>query len=99
MNAVKASVLRTIVPIVWGWVLSLPITQPTLDLLGITDGQAEQGVAGLITAVAASVYYSAVRYAETRRAKIDGAVTRLRRRWPWIVLVGWPTPPQYPRQT
>jgi uncharacterized membrane protein len=96
-SAVLASILRTVVPMVWAAVLSWPVTGPVLDVLGVSEGSAERLVSGATTVVVGSVYYSLVRWLESRREWAAEVAQRARRRWPWIVLLGWHQAPVYDR--
>ncbi len=95
MGRVLPSLVRTVVPLVWAWILSWPFTGPVLDAFGVSEGTAERAVTGVVTVVVGSVYYSLVRLAEERARHLSVLLGRARRRWPWIVLVGWPSTPVY----
>jgi hypothetical protein len=71
------------------------VTQPVLDILGITTGQAEQLVTGVVTVVVASAYYTLARLVEQALLQGREGVDSVLARFPWIVLVGWPSTPSY----
>lgn len=77
------SIIRTVTPIIVGWVLSLGVVQA----LGLTEEQVTWLVVAALTALPpalSTVYYLAVR--------------ALERRWPWVgVLLGRRGEPDYGR--
>lgn len=95
MSSVWPSILRTVVPYVWSLVLSVPVTQEFLDLFNVSDQQAQQVIAGVLTVVVGTVWYSALRWLEERRGRAQNLGEKVRARLPWIVLMGWPTAPTY----
>lgn len=58
------SLVRTLVPLIVGWVLSLPLTPAVLDLLQVTTGDATRALTAAVTAAVAGLYYLAVRLFE-----------------------------------
>lgn len=63
-SALLPSLIRTLVPLIVGWALSLPITPALLDLLQVTTADATQALTAGVTAVVAGLYYLAVRMFE-----------------------------------
>lgn len=63
-SALLPSVVRTVVPLIVGWALSLPIAPAVLDLLQVTTGDAERSLTAAVTAVVAGLYYLAIRLFE-----------------------------------
>lgn len=80
-----ASLLRTVVPLAAGWVLTVT------GALGIDVDTAE--TAGLVTAAVTAGYYLLLRLAEQAAAKLRWEPLRLVAG----VLLGWARPPQYER--
>lgn len=64
-SALLPSLVRTLVPLIVGWVLSLPLTPVVLDVLAVTTADAGRAVTAAATAVITAVYYVAVRWLET----------------------------------
>jgi hypothetical protein len=52
------SIVRTVVPLIVGWLLSIPVVAG----LGLSDEQ----LAGFVTAIVATIYYITARFAERR---------------------------------
>ncbi|GHB01750.1 hypothetical protein ACIQRS_26555 [Streptomyces termitum] len=82
-----ASLLRTVVPLLAGWVLTVT------GALGIEADSA--AVAGGITAAITLVYYVLLRLAETGAARIGWEPLRLIAG----ILLGWARPPAYEKPT
>lgn len=78
-----ASILRTVVPLVAGWVLTVT------GALGIEADSV--AVAGGVTAAVTAVYYLLLRLAEEAAARLEWEPLRLVAG----VLLGWARPPQY----
>lgn len=82
-----ASILRTLVPLLVGWVLAVT------GALGIEADSA--AVAGGVTAVVTAAYYLLLRLAEEAAAKLQWEPLRLVAG----VLLGWARPPQYSKSS
>lgn len=82
------SVVRSIVPVIVGALLSLPFAPDVMDALGVDQDKVTTAVTLVVAALVAAlsgVYYSLVRWAETR--------------WPNVgVLLGWIGAPLYARR-
>ena len=79
-----ASLLRTVVPLLAGWLLT------AADVFGI---QADStAVAGGVTVAVSAVYYMVLRLIEEGAARADWPPLRVAAG----VLLGWAAPPQYP---
>ncbi len=82
MTTYVTSLIRTVVPIIIGWLLSLPIVPPLLDALGVTTERASTVLSAAFTAALSAIWYAAVRLLE--------------KRWPSLgVLLGVPVTPTY----
>jgi hypothetical protein len=83
VNALTTSLIRTLAPILAGWLVSIPAAGPLLQLLGVHDGpSASAAVAGVL----GTAYYALVRVLESRWPKLG-------------VLLGVPAPPSYQSST
>jgi hypothetical protein len=79
------SLVRTLVPFVVGWLLSLPLAGPVLDALDVSGDQARGKLAAALTVLLGAAWYALARLIEHR--------------WPKAgVLLGVPTSPVYPTQ-
>lgn len=82
------AIVRTVVPIIVGVLLHIPLAGPVLSALGVDQGHvtaAVTAVLGALVLVLAGVWHS--------------AVSALERRWPVFgVLLGWVGAPAYPRK-
>ncbi len=68
MNTTLApSLVRTLVPMIVGWALSIPAAGPVEHALGVNAGSAGRILTAALTALLGFVYYTVVRYAEHHR--------------------------------
>lgn len=80
MNTYAVSLIRTVVPLLVGWLLSLPIVPAVLHGLAVTDTAT---VSAAATAILTAAYYAAARALEHRFPAFG-------------VLLGVPAAPTYP---
>ena len=52
-----ASLIRTIVPLVVGWLIALPVTPWLLTVAGVGSDQAAAWLGGIVTTILASAWY------------------------------------------
>jgi len=82
LSSYVTSLIRTVVPILVGLVLSFPATTWVMQSLGVTEPQTGQAIAAALTFALSFLYYAIVRVAEGR--------------WPQLgVLLGVPKAPVY----
>jgi hypothetical protein len=82
LSTYVTSVIRTIVPTIVGFLLSIPGATWLVHGFGVTDPQARQAIAAALTFGISFLYYAIVRVAENK--------------WPQTgALLGVPTPPVY----
>lgn len=63
-----ASFIRTLVPMVVGWVLSIPLVTRVFDLFGVSGSDRNAWTARGVTVVIAALYYLAARFLEQHKA-------------------------------
>lgn len=78
MNPLATSLIRTVTPLIAGWLLSLPIAPALISLLGMSgDPTADKArVTGLVTAALSAAYYTAVRLLEQKYPKLGALLGR-----------------------
>lgn len=76
------SLVRTLVPFLVGWLLSLPLAGPVLDTFGVSGDQAAARLSAALTVALGAAWYALARLIEHR--------------WPKAgVLLGVPSSPTY----
>lgn len=60
------AIIRTITPYLVAWIISLPLTGPILDIVGITDADAVSALTKAIPVVLGAGLYAVVHWLETR---------------------------------
>lgn len=69
MPVYLTSLIRTVTPLIVGWLISLPVVPWLLSAMDIDTQRATEVVSALLTIVLSAVYYAAVRFLETHKAQ------------------------------
>lgn len=71
------SITRTAVPVIVGWLVSLPLVVRLEDLFGVAEDDRSAWLARGLTAAITVAYYAAARFVEQRYPKLGGVLVGL----------------------